>query len=136
MLKIKAMVLRNPLVLTLTAVVSQVFIVGVANAAGVTENPPTTITNSQGLADLLCSFIIYFFWIVIIVSVMMVLYAAFLYVTAGDETEKTTTARRTLTYAAVGIAVALIAVTFPSIIASLFPTPPNIAGGGCTSLPL
>jgi hypothetical protein len=51
----------------------------------------------------------------------MVLYAAFTYVTARDDVEKTSRARRTLTYAAIGIAVALMAVGFPQLVGSIFP---------------
>jgi hypothetical protein len=77
----------------------------------------------------MCTFTVYFFYTVIIITVIMVVYASFLYVTAGDDTEKTTKARRTLTYAAVGIVVSLCAVGFPTIIEGL-------AGGssGQTSL--
>jgi hypothetical protein len=67
----------------------------------------------------MCTFAVYFFYGVIIITVIMVLYASFLYVTAGDDIEKTSKARRTLTYAAVGIAVSLLAVGFPNIIEGL-----------------
>ena len=94
--------------------------VGLANAQALNP-PPSPVQNSTGLLNVLCSFIVYFFWIVIIISVIFILYAAFTYVTAGDDTEKTSKARRTLTYAAVGIAVALLAATFPTIVGSIFP---------------
>jgi hypothetical protein len=51
----------------------------------------------------------------------MVVYAAFQYATAGDDTEKVATGRKTLTYAAVGIIVALCAAGFPSIVETVFP---------------
>ncbi len=91
--------------------------------------PPSPITTPQGVLDLMCTFTVYFFYTVMIITVIMVVYASFLYVTAGDDTEKTTKARRTLTYAAVGVAVSLLAVGFPTIIEGL-------AGGasGQTSL--
>jgi heme/copper-type cytochrome/quinol oxidase subunit 2 len=99
----------------------------VAHAAttGVQELPGQSITNVSGLTAIICSFLAYFFWIVLVVSVIMVLYAAFVYVTAADDTEKTSKARRTLTYAAVGIAVALISTALPSIVGSIFPSNPN-----------
>jgi len=72
-----------------------------------------------------------------VVSVIMVLYAAFMYVTAGDDTEKTSTARRTLTYAAVGIAVALISTALPDIVGSIFPTNPGASlNDVCTGIGL
>jgi uncharacterized membrane protein YkvI len=88
-----------------------------AYAAGV----PSPIKDVQQLNDTLCYLIIYFFWIVMAISVIMVLYAAFTYVTARDDVEKTSRARRTLTYAAIGIAVALMAVGFPQLVGSIFP---------------
>jgi cytochrome bd-type quinol oxidase subunit 2 len=90
---------------------------------------PSPITTPQGVLDLMCNFTVYFFYTVIIITTIMVVYAAFLYITAGDDTEKTSKARRTLTYAAVGVAVSLLAVGFPTIIEGL-------AGGasGQTSL--
>ncbi|HEY5221372.1 MAG TPA: hypothetical protein VIJ29_04540 [Candidatus Paceibacterota bacterium] len=95
----------------------------VAHAQGTgntNQLPNTNITSISGVTAVICNFLAYFFWIVIIVSVIMVLYAAFQYVTAGDDTEKTSTARRTITYAAVGIAVALLASAIPDVVGSLF----------------
>ena len=86
---------------------------------------PSPVQSTQQLEDVLCTFIIYFFWIIITLSIIMVLYAAFIYATAGDNTEKTTGARRTLTYAAIGIAIALLAIGFPKIVGSVFP---NLTG--------
>ena len=86
-------------------------------AAGI----PAPVTNKEQLNDVLCTFIAYFFWFVITMSVIMVLWAAFTYATARDDQEKTIRARRTLTYSAVGVAVALLALGFPSIVGSLFP---------------
>jgi NADH:ubiquinone oxidoreductase subunit 6 (subunit J) len=95
-------------------------------ATNTNELPGQSITNTAGLSAVICSFLAYFFWIVIIVSVIMVLYAAWTYITAMDDTEKTSKARKTLTYAAVGIAVAFISTAVPSIVGSIFPTNPNL----------
>jgi heme/copper-type cytochrome/quinol oxidase subunit 2 len=110
----------------------------VAHAAtNTTQLPGQSITNVSGLTAVICSFLAYFFWIVIIVSVIMVLYAAFVYVTAADDTEKTSKARRTLTYAAVGIAVALLATALPDIVGSIFPTNPGASlNDACTGIGL
>ncbi len=91
-------------------------------AHAATQSLPSPIVSVQGVLNLLCYFAVYFFYTVIIITVIMIVYAAFLYVTAGDSTEKTTKARKTITYAAVGIAVSLLAVGFPNIIE-------GIAGG-------
>lgn len=85
------------------------------------------VTDQGDLAKVFCAIIGWFFWIVIVISVIMVLSAAFSYVTAGDNTEKTTRARRTLTYAAIGIAVALLAAGFPAIVSSIFPNEPGVS---------
>jgi hypothetical protein len=80
----------------------------------------TGVTTAPLLADFICKFVNYFVWIVIIVSVIMILLAAFEYVTAQDDTEKTHKARWTITYGAIGLAVALLATVFPAIVASVF----------------
>lgn len=100
-----------------------VFFVGVFSAYAQSQQGaiPTPVTNVDQLNNLLCNFIITFFWILITLSVIYVLISAFHYVTAGDDTEKTSKARRTLTYAAVGIAIALLATQVPNIVGSIFP---------------
>jgi hypothetical protein len=95
------------------------FGVGISVAFAQAQAP---ITTQAGLITLLCNIINWFIIIVLAISVIMVLIAAFHYVTAEEDTEKTSKARRTLTYAAVGIAVALIAYGFPQIVATVFPS--------------
>lgn len=68
------------------------------------------------------------FMVLIAVSVIMVLWAAYLFVIAQDDAEKVTKARKTITYAAVAVVVALIAKGFPLLISSVF-------GGGGGVLP-
>lgn len=82
--------------------------------------PDAGVYDKQDLGNLLCNVIDFIFWLIIVIAVIMVLIAAFQYVTAGGDSEKTTTARRTLTYAAIGIAVALLAKGFPEIVSSIF----------------
>ena len=95
--------------------------VGVANAQS-ENNPPSLVTNVNQLGpNLFCPVIAVMFWVLIAVSVIMALLAAYNYMTAGDDTEKTTKARKMLMYAAIGVVVALIANGFPGLIASLFP---------------
>ncbi len=95
--------------------------------------PPTPITSASELRGLLCNIISWFIIFVLVISIIMVVVSAFDYVTAGDDTEKTTRARRRLTYAAVGIAVVLIAYGFPQIIANVFPSSLNISAFVCGS---
>jgi uncharacterized membrane protein len=96
------------------------FFVNIAHAQS--QNPPTApFSTAGGIQTLLCSIMSYFFWFVIVISVIMILYAAWTYATAADDTEKTSKARRTITYAALAILVALIATQFPTIVSTLFP---------------
>jgi cytochrome bd-type quinol oxidase subunit 2 len=91
------------------------------------STPPTEapIETEPELAGFLCNIISWFFWIILVISVIMILYAAFTYATARGDEEKTTVARRTITYAAIGIIIALIATGFPSIVSSIFPQNPG-----------
>ncbi len=90
-----------------------------------TSGATSPITDETDLQQLMCNIIDWFFWVIIIISVIMVLVAAFDYITAGDDTEKISLGRKRLTYAAVGIAVALLAAGFPKIVASVFPNTVN-----------
>lgn len=90
------------------------------------------ITDKTGLINLFCSIINWFIIILLAISVIMVLVAAYNYVTAQEDTEKTSKARRTLTYAAVGIAVVLIAYGFPQLVSSLFPNNPSVSAFTCS----
>jgi large-conductance mechanosensitive channel len=89
-----------------------------AQAATVTP-APTPIQSWSQVMIAVCTFVGYFFWFVLTLASIFVIVAAYQYVTAQDDTEKTTKARRTLTYAAVGVAVALCAMAFPLIVGSI-----------------
>jgi len=79
-----------------------------------------TITNTSGAQGILCNILNVMFDALMMISVIMVLYAAFEYITANGDSEKITTARRIILYAACGIIAALVAKGFPSLVASLF----------------
>lgn len=104
---------------------------GIARAAALP--PPPVITNSfTGLGTTLwCPIISSMFWVLIIISIIMVLWAAYLYVTAGDDTEQVHKATKTITYAAVAIVVAFLAVGFPYVVASIFPSADISAMSSC-----
>lgn len=72
-----------------------------------------------GPGGILCTIAAQMFWILIALSSIMVLYAAFLYITSSGETEKVTKAHKTLLYAAIAIAVSLIAKGFPEMVATI-----------------
>jgi heme/copper-type cytochrome/quinol oxidase subunit 2 len=113
----KKFITASPLLLASMAWILPVSVVFAQNTTNTVSSP---INNAAGIQSLLCSIVSWFIWIVILVSVIMVVYAAFSYATAGDDTEKVDKGRKTLTYAAVGIIVALCAAGFPAIVQSVF----------------
>lgn len=95
---------------------------GVTQSGGSTGQTPG-IQLSGGydiVTKILCPTFDLIFWVLIAVSIIMILWAGYDYVTAGDDTEKTTRGRKTITWAAVGIAVILIAKGFPVLVGSIF----------------
>lgn len=60
------------------------------------------------------------FWVLLAVAVIMVLWAAYLYLTAGEDTEQVHRATKILTFAAVAVVVGLLAKGFPLLIESIF----------------
>ena len=76
---------------------------------------------------ILCPIFNTMFSVFIILSTIIVVYAAYLYLASGGDTEKVSKATKTITYAAVGILVALVSKGFPIIVASFFGT--TISGG-------
>lgn len=83
--------------------------------------PSLSLSSASDVVNkILCPTFSLMFWILMAVSMIMVLMAGFQYATAGDDTEKTTKGRKTLTWAAVGIVVALSAKAFPVLVASIY----------------
>ncbi len=82
--------------------------------AAININGPQDV-NSQ----ILCPIAGYMFAILIGVCTIMILVAAFIYATAGGDEQKVGKATKTITYAAVGVVVALVAKAFPNIVASM-----------------
>ena len=76
-----------------------------------------------------CKIANYLFTIAMVVGIGAALWAAFQYMTAGGDTSKVSGAHKTLTYAAVGIAVALLAGSVPGLVASLLDTTVDIPTG-------
>ncbi len=70
--------------------------------------------------NVLCPIFDWAFYILMIVSIFYVLWAAFTYMRAQDDSDKVTKATKTITYAVVGIIVALIAKAVPGVIGSMF----------------
>lgn len=80
--------------------------------------PASPITDTISLIDFICSIMDWIFWGLVVLSVIMALVAAYRYVTSAGDPEKTGKAGKTLLYAAIAIAVALLAFGVPRIVAS------------------
>lgn len=95
--------------------------VGIVNFAHAASNIQPIVTNVNSLdSAVFCPIIDWMFYILMAVAVIMVMFAAYLYVVAQEDTEKTNRARRTITYAAIAIMVALLAKGFPVLVSSIF----------------
>lgn len=107
-------------VASLITMITSAFSALPAYAALQISNAPQISLTPQSTIDSMCTAVNWFFYVVIVLSVIMMLTAGYLFVTAGDDTEKVTKAKKTILYAAIGIFVALIAKGFPTLIGSFF----------------
>ena len=94
--------------------------------AGTFLGPATTFAIPVVATDLesftvsvLCPLLDYLFTLALIVGIIMALVAAYKYLTSSGDPTKVSEAHKTLTYAAVGIAVAIFAGSFPLLVGSL-----------------
>ncbi|OHA00630.1 MAG: hypothetical protein A3C11_01875 [Candidatus Sungbacteria bacterium RIFCSPHIGHO2_02_FULL_49_12] len=81
-------------------------------------------SQASTFAEFLYTLVNAFGTILMAVSVLMVLYSAFLFMTGGGDEKKITLAKRALTFALVGVAVALLAFAIPALVKSILPLPP------------
>lgn len=81
--------------------------------------PHPNIGSPDGLIEQVCNGVTWVFAAAIIVSIIEVLLAAYGYMTSSGDPGKVTTANKRLLYAAVGVAVALMAYLFPGMIATI-----------------
>ena len=84
-----------------------------ASELGLQESP---VKTSQGLLDVVAGIVKWIYTIFFVVAVMFILFAAFNYLTAGGDAEKVKSSHNQLIYAAIAIAVALLAVGAQAII--------------------
>lgn len=78
------------------------------------------VANVGALSGLLQTLARFFGTLIMAIAVFMILYAAFKFITAGDNEDSVGQARTMLTYGVIGIVVALIAFSIPSLVASIF----------------
>lgn len=81
---------------------------------GIKEKPP--VEDVPGLINAIADIVKWVYTIFLIVAVMFILIAAFNYLTAGGQPEKIKSAHTQLIYAAIAIAIALLAVGAVAII--------------------
>ncbi|MBM3256931.1 MAG: hypothetical protein FJY98_01205 [Candidatus Liptonbacteria bacterium] len=92
---------------------------------------PITVRNIQGVEGLIYKVVDWVFLFLIAISILMILVAAYYYMTAQGNSEKVSKGHKTITWAAVGIMVALLAKGVPAIVRSIFAAdgvPANQAG--------
>ena len=82
--------------------------------------PPAPITTLTDITGIILTIITWLFTILIFLAVLFIIIAAFKYLTAAGDPEKVKSASNMLIYAAVAIAVALLARGFPTIICRIF----------------
>ncbi|MDO8524562.1 MAG: pilin [bacterium] len=56
------------------------------------------------------------FYIITLIAVLMIIYGGFVYITAAGDPAKATTAKSILTFAIIGLAIALLAKLIPSLV--------------------
>jgi hypothetical protein len=100
------------------AAVSSFAITAVPSAYAQSTFPTIPVTPSW-ISGEMCAIANWMFYFLIILSVIMVVAAAYIYLTSNGDPEKVGTATKTLTYAAVGILVGVLAKAIPTLVASI-----------------
>lgn len=90
-------------------------------------SPPGFIADDfSELEAIIRKVISWFFTLIIFISVIYVLYGAFLYMTSSGEPERVKKANKTLTFAAIAIAVALLAWSIVYLVGGFFNVRQNL----------
>lgn len=122
-------------IIMLTFFVFSPILVGAITAGEIpkpgTDVPASPITNSDDFLTKIAKVVQYIYALFFIIAVAFIIFAAFTYLSAGDDPEKAKTAHKKLTYAAIAITVALLAVSFRVIILQFLQS--SGGGGGSTN---
>lgn len=82
--------------------------------------PPVVLSTPEDInLKILCPIANILFTIALVVGIIMAIVAAYKYLTSGGDANKVGEAHQTLTYAAIGIGVAILAGSFPTVVGSL-----------------
>lgn len=120
---IKYTLLKSPILGNIVAIVVSSVLVAPVHAVEYLPGVNLGTTGVKGfILNVLCQIAVWMFWILIALSIVYVLVAAYKYLTSSGDSEKVSSAGKTIIYAAVAIVVALIAKGFPLIVITLFPT--------------
>lgn len=90
---------------------------------GNTPPPSTGIMSVQGVLNYFCVFYDWAFYFLVALAVIFGVIAAFRYLTSAGNAEKVKSANSTLLYAAIAIAVALLARGIPLIVSTFLGSP-------------
>ena len=91
--------------------------------------PPSPFTDIGGFKTFLCVTVVgWMFTFLIVLAIIFILIAAFKYLTASGDPEKVKSASHTLIYAAIAVAVALLARGIPLIVGTFIGGNANV---GC-----
>lgn len=93
------------------------------------------INEPNQFLDVIASVVKWTYAIFFIITVMFVLFAAFNYLTGGDDAEKIKSAHQQIMYAAIAVAVALLAVGFSLIIQRFLGSSSSSESGSRTQAP-
>ncbi|MBI5913403.1 hypothetical protein HY839_03085 [Candidatus Azambacteria bacterium] len=88
--------------------------------AGSTTIGASTAYSGTQIADKITNVVNWFSWFIALAAVVMGLYAGFLFITARGEPAQLKTARATLLWAVIGIAVAVLAFSLVAISKAIF----------------
>lgn len=102
--------------LTLTLLCLTVFLGAVFSGAAQSKSPIKSTSDLKNALVRIAELLGYIFWVAAVISA---LYAAFLYLAAGGETEKVSKARRQLWYTVIAIVIALMATGLPALIENI-----------------
>lgn len=90
--------------------------------SGDTQAPQVQISSVADILKIFCNAAFWLFTFVVVIAVLAILYAAFRYITAGGEDKNVEEGRKILTYAVIGIVVALLAFTVIDVVYSFLAT--------------
>ncbi|MEK7148848.1 MAG: hypothetical protein AAB796_00400 [Patescibacteria group bacterium] len=83
------------------------------------SNPKLNVGTATQVGQLIANIANFMGSLILAISVIVILYAGFRFLTAGEEEEAITGARKMITWGIVGIIVALVAYSIPTLVTSI-----------------